>query len=232
MRKTHANHGRDHLSTGADPIPGLSTSGISFLPYMPNGFERHAVGIFGSHTSNNAGDVTQDSSVIGGGYTSNTSSSNSPFIYMPVFIGKADGTYGPSAGAVTGIYRMHHVVRVGPDCGKLVLEVSSAYVSGSLLGVFSGSLTWVSILSSDDLYAASSSWGAPYSSDSANMRRWYVYLTGALGDAATTYAGRTSGALNGGPGLYYFRYSKDGKNGSSSGYKIDMAQFGVSAIAG
>ena len=227
--KRHANHGRDHAATGSDPIPGFAAAADPV--YMPGSRMFNAAAIFASHSSNNSGNVIFDVTVPNNLYTSNTSSSNDPFIYIPVWFGKADGTYGPDKGSTSGLYWCHHIVRSGPDCGKLVLEVASATVSGVVHSVFSGSLTWIQILT-DDLYVVLSTWGYPYSSSTINWRTWYIRLTGAVGAQASAYVSTSDGGLDGGPGLYYFRYKKNGKNASSSAYKIDMAQFGVSGLAG
>lgn len=225
MRKEHAQHGRDHGPNGMDPIPGLGGNPY----YMPAVQQWTPNGLYHSHVSNLSGTLQQDNTVVNASYYScGTSSTSTPFLVIPVFLGKADGTYGPTLDTgMTFLYWASYIVRKGPDCLSYDLKIASAVVGGTLLSVFDAGLTWVTI-ESVDLYNAASSWGSPYSSASTNFRDFYLYVTGAAGDTATTYSGTSSGALNGGPGLYYLTVWSTGKNASSSGYKFDIADFCVS----
>lgn len=225
MKKIHAKHGRDHGPNGFDPIPG-STSPV----YMPGARSWNALSLVGSHVSNSGGTTVIDATVPNNMYLSHDFDAldvGTAFLFVPVFLGKMDGIYGPiGATGIDPLYYCNQVVRVGPDCPEYSLEIASAEVGGEVLGVFNGGLTWVNIFS-DDLYAAADDWGDPWTADTEAFRNWYMYVTGNVGDVASSHNIGT-GAIDGGPGLYYLRWVLDGKNASSSDYVFDIAHLSVS----
>ena len=221
-------------STATYGIKWADAGGVSPV-YMPGSQMFTGLQLFAAHTANDGIQVVQSSAVLHGGYASiyttfdpDEPSINTPLMILPVWLGKADGTFGPPKGATDGGYTGHYLVRKGPDCCSMNLQIASAVVGGVVIDPYS--VSWVDIRD-DDLYAASSSWGDPWTTTSANYRTFLIKLTGADGDVATTYNSGGSLALDGGPGLYYFGFRRTGKNASSSDYLLDIAEFGVSGLS-
>lgn len=237
MRKEHAKHGRDHGPNGMDPIPGIAPV------YMPSVQLFTGLQMAYAHTDNNVW-VYPDSTVVNGGYTrirATWASSSEQHLVIPVWLGLPDGAYGPDGTTYTDKqYMGHFVVRKGPDAPIWQLQIASAYVGGQIRQPTDAGLTWVTIFNSQDNYAAADDWGTtgspshyepdPLGSSTANPYYFYIILSGAFGDVATTYVGATSGGLDGGPGMYYFAFRRTGKNASSSDYLFDIAEFGIHGI--
>jgi len=232
----YVDHGHRHLPGGTDPIrfaqpypvwPTIQAwSGISFYNHMANVLDVD-IDNDALHNSYATFNETFDPDYPGDPYDVDHG-----YWILPAVMGKFDGISGTpmdtdaNPGVDAGLYQLMVVFSTGPDHGIVNVDVASATINGKLTSVYDENLIWVPIIDDHDLYAASPTWGSPYHSTSANFQSRSWTLTGDVGDQATSFTGGGQ-TLNGGAGEYYFRIRRVGKNASSSGYEVRVAEFSL-----
>lgn len=228
----YVDHGHRHARGGTDPIPSPSLE-VSW----PTIQAWHGLSLFGGHMSNELEVVidpaapynmyARHENAYAADYPGDPWAVDSFYFVLPALLGKFDGVSGPEVDTgYNGVYQIQMLFRTGPDCPIVDVDVASAAVGGMIRSVWDTDLSWVTLVDDHDLYAASSSWGDPYSAVSANFVSRTFRLTGDAGDQATSYSGGGQ-TLNGGAGVYYFQIRRVGKNASSSDYELNCAHFAI-----
>lgn len=227
MRNAPALHGRDHLPGGSDPIPQFGILGATtqeiFLPSWQ------------SNTNNdtNGPGWTSDINSYGGGYITRGIPQNGDyFSFMHQFSPKGS------------IWQFQYLYWVGPDYGKVAVSMSSlAYEGSERLGCVEGkiqdfaaagfgpALNYIPFVGfTQDCYAAV---------EAQQASGFFQFIPGGEPGDPMTDLSITGGPCvdeddvdpqsgapisDGGPGWYRTKMYVDGKNASSTGYRMRISR--------
>ena len=233
MPVPYGKHGRRHAATGEDPIPGVGS------PMWPMGRTLMRPGDLNNVAGLSAADWTEVSdpgtTVYGNVYWTNTTggATDGDFITRIVRLGPQGS-----------IWNVWYVSDEGTDYGKVKFQLASlsenadATVSGftDVTGAMEATelegdavtfydLSALNGVTHDDHYAAAPVTGTLWEQE------WQFRIMGSAGTELTatpTYSANTNTFhANGGPGLYALRLIVDGKNASSTGYRVRVRDWRI-----
>lgn len=178
-----------------------------------------------------------------GGHTPNVGANE----YSPFYLeSTADGSYlgrvirlGPQG----SIWHISPIVRTGPDCGRIIVELATVPEDkpgtlglGGIGAVDTTSLSWFQLNRQNgvpraDLYQSVET--EPYNGYVGANGNWRFRIMGKPGIALTAtpaFDASDGFQANGGPGLWAIRFKVDGKNASSTGFKFRLHAWHVNRL--
>ena len=209
----YVDHGRRHIPGGTDPIPGLMTTeqGWGSLFNLPV-LERHMM----TNNQNYSGAATWviDNTYPHNGYMQQSSNNN--WIEWVVQLGPKGSLFLPIP-----------MLAMGPDFGKVTLQIASApYVDDLLSLVGSGGIessglpvTFVDVQTFDCYTAVHD----PFPAVSQVYNAFEI--TGDDGAIGTAISGSNPWIWDGGAGAHFLRLKTNGQNVSATGYKKRISAF-------